>query len=94
MSAPEYCRVAKEEDKASSVSPLAAPSVSNSLEETQLLETPPENDGTKWQSGKVGDKKSKYSQEEATHADRLRKHYGLPMLVDVCRLSFNFADWK
>ena len=47
MSAPKYCRVAKEEDKASSVSPLAAPSVSNSLEETQLLETPPENDGTK-----------------------------------------------
>ena len=42
MSAPEYCRVAKEEDKASSVSPLAAPSVSNSLEETQLLEAPPE----------------------------------------------------
>ena len=39
MSAPEYCRVAKEEDKASSVSPLAAPSVSNSLEETQLSET-------------------------------------------------------
>ena len=36
MSAPEYCRGAKEEDKASSVSPLAAPSVSNSRISSRL----------------------------------------------------------
>ena len=61
----------------------------------QLLETPPENEGTKWLSDKVGGKKSKYSQaSERRHTpiDSV-EHSGLSMIVDVCRLSEAWHRW-